>query len=58
MLFRSGTVIKGIGIAATAIGMAATFATDWVNEKKMEEKIEEKVNEALSRRDNNNKEES
>ena len=47
----TGAVIKGIGIAATAIGMAATFATDWVNEKKMEEKIEEKVNEALSRRD-------
>ncbi|WP_297183050.1 hypothetical protein [uncultured Phocaeicola sp.] len=54
----SGAVIKGIGIAATAIGMAATFATDWVNEKKMEEKIEEKVNEALSRRDNNNEGES
>ncbi len=54
----SGAVIKGIGIAATVIGLAATFATDWVNEKKMEEKIEEKVNEALSGRDNNNEGES
>lgn len=48
----TGAVIKGIGIAATAIGMAATLATDWVNDKKMEEKIEEKVNEALARREN------
>lgn len=52
----TGAVIKGIGIAATAIGMAATFATDWVNEKKMEEKIEEKVNEALSRREDKEEE--
>lgn len=54
----NGAMIKGIGIAATAIGMVATFATDWVNERKMEEKIEEKVNEALSRRDINNEVES
>lgn len=52
----SGAVIKGIGIAATAIGMAATFATDWVNEKKMEEKIEEKVNEALARKEHEEEE--
>lgn len=49
-------LIKRIGIAATAIGMAATLATDWVNERKMENKIEEKVNEALSRRDSRNEE--
>lgn len=52
----TGAVIKGIGIAATAIGMAATFATDWVNEKKMEEKIEEKVNEAFARKEKNEEE--
>lgn len=52
----TGAVIKGIGIAATAIGMAATFATDWVNEKKMEEKIEEKVNEALARKEHEEEE--
>lgn len=52
----NGAMIKGIGLAATVIGMVAEFATDWVNEKKMDEKIEEKVNEALSRRDNNEEE--
>lgn len=46
----TGAMIKGIGIAATAIGMGATIITDWVNEKKMDEKIEEKVNEALANR--------
>lgn len=45
------SVIKGIGIAAAVIGMAATFATDWVNEKKMEEEIEKKVNEAFNKRE-------
>lgn len=54
----SGAMIKGISLAATAIGVAATFATDWVNERKMEEKIEEKIDEALSRRDRQNGEES
>lgn len=42
-------VIEGIGLAATLVGMAATYITGLVNEKKMEEKIEEKVNEALAR---------
>lgn len=46
----SKVVIKYIGMAAAVIGMAASFATDWVNEKKMEEKVEEKVNEALSKK--------
>ncbi len=49
----TGAVIKGIGLAATVIGMGTSLITDWVNEKKMDEKIEEKVNEALSRRDKN-----
>lgn len=43
--------IKGLGIAATAVGLVASLATDWVNEKKMDEKIEEKVNEALAKRE-------
>lgn len=54
----TGAMIKGIGIAATAIGMGATLITDWVNEKKMDEKIEEKVNEALANRLEDKKEES
>lgn len=49
---KNKSMIKWIGIVATAIGMAATFATDWVNEKKMEEKIEEKVSEALTQKKN------
>lgn len=44
-------LIKVLGLAATVIGVAATFVTDWVNEQKMDEKIEEKVNEALAKRD-------
>lgn len=51
----SKTLVKIVGIAATVIGMAATFATDWVNEKKMDEKIEEKISEALTKK---NEEES
>ena len=47
----TGAVIKGIGIAATAIGMGTTLINDWVTEKKMDRKIEEKVNEALSKRE-------
>lgn len=50
----NGAVIKGIGIAATAIGMGTTLITDWVNEKKMDEKIEEKVNEALAEKEHRN----
>lgn len=45
----TNAMIKILGLVATVIGMGATLATDWVNEKKMEEKIEEKVNEALAR---------
>lgn len=48
----NGIVIKGIGIAATIIGFAASSAIDWVDEKKMEKMIEEKVNKALAERGN------
>jgi hypothetical protein len=47
----NGNLIKVLGIAATALGMAATLLSDWVNEKKMDEKIEEKVNEAIAKKD-------
>ena len=43
-------LIKGIGLAATAVGVGATLVTDWVNDKKMDQKIEDKVNEALSKK--------
>ena len=43
----SSKVIKIIGIVATIGGMAASLATDWVNDKKMDEKIAEKVTEIL-----------
>lgn len=48
---NKGTMIKVLGLAATAIGMVATLVTDWVNDKKTDEKIEEKLNEALAKRD-------
>lgn len=43
-------LVKGIGLAATAVGVGATLVTDWVNDKKMDQKIEDKVNEALSKK--------
>lgn len=48
----SGTILKGIGIAAFLIGAAASAATDWVDGKMMDEKIEKKVNEALAGKEN------
>ena len=47
----NGNLIKGIGIAATVIGMGATIVTNWVGEKMLDEKINEKINEALSKRE-------
>ena len=47
--FMDSKLIKILGIAATAIGMAATLVTDWVNDKKTDEKIEQKVIEALTK---------
>lgn len=52
----NSTMIKILGIAATAIGMGTTLITDWVNEKKMDEKIEEKVNEAVAKHENEEEE--
>jgi hypothetical protein len=49
--FMNSKLIKILGIAATAIGMAATLVTDWVNDKKTDEKIEQKVNEAFAKRE-------
>lgn len=50
-------LIKVLGLAATVVGVAATFVTDWVNEQKMDEKIEAKVNKALAKRDDEEAEE-
>lgn len=47
----TGPVIKGIGIAATVVGVGASLVSGWVDDKKMEEKIEEKVNEAIAKKD-------
>ena len=44
-------LIKGLGILATVVGVAATFVSDWVAEQKLDEKINEKVNEALAERE-------
>lgn len=47
----TGPVIKGIGIAATAIGIGASLVSSWVEDKKMDDKIEEKVNEVLTKKE-------
>ena len=49
-------IIKIVGMALSAAGIAVTLLTDWVNEKQMEVMIDEKVNEALA--DKNDEEES
>lgn len=41
-------MIKGVGIAATVIGAGATFASNWVSDKKMDERIDKKVAKAMS----------
>lgn len=41
--------IKAIGLLATLITFGASFATDWVNDRKMEEKINEGIKEALAK---------
>lgn len=56
MKTKKSRLIKVLGLAAAAIGVAATLITDWVNEQKMDEKIEEKVNEALAKRDDETEE--
>lgn len=46
---NKGTMIKVLGLTATAIGMVATLVTDWVNDKMIDEKIDEKISEALAK---------
>lgn len=53
---NKGTMIKVLGLAATAIGMVATLVTDWVNDKIMDEKIDEKISEALAKQNNEDEE--
>ena len=48
-------IIRIVGMALSAAGIAVTLLTDWVNEKQMEVMIDEKVNEALA--DKNDEEE-
>ena len=43
----NGTIIKIIGIAATAIGLGATLLTNWVDDKKLDTKILETVTEVM-----------
>lgn len=53
---NKGTMIKVLGLAATAIGMGATLVIDWVNDKKMEEKMDEKISKALAKQNNEDEE--
>lgn len=53
----NSNIIKIIGFAATALGLAATVVTDWVNERKMEEMVDEKVQAALATREEDTEEE-
>ncbi len=43
-----GKVLTLLGFAATAIGFAATFAQNWIDEKQTEEMIDEKIKAALA----------
>ena len=40
--------ISIIGIVATVVGMAASVASNWVNDKKLDSKISEEVTKALA----------
>lgn len=42
-------LINIIGIAASAVGIGATIATNWVGDKRMDEQIAIKVAEAISK---------
>lgn len=44
-------LLKGIGLAATVVGIGANLASNWVSEKQMENTIEEKVEEALNKKE-------
>ena len=41
-------LVKIIGIAASTVGVVATIATNWANEKKLDDKIASKVAEAVA----------
>ena len=41
-------LVKIIGIASSVVGVAASFATIWVKDKKIDEKIASKVSEAVA----------
>lgn len=41
-------IVKIIGFVATVVGMAATLASNWANEKQTDAKIAEKVTEAIA----------
>lgn len=43
-----GKMVKVIGIAATAVGVLATLASNWAGEKQQDAKIAEKVAEAVA----------
>lgn len=41
-------VVKIIGLVASAVGVVATLASNWANEKQTDAKIAEKVAEAVA----------
>lgn len=48
-------LVKGLGAAASVLGIISTIITNWANERNQDALIEKKVNEALNR---NNQEEN
>lgn len=45
---KGDKVVKIIGLAAAALGLVASVATNWVNEKNLDSKIDSKVTKALA----------
>lgn len=43
-------MISVIGMAATAVGVLVTVASNWVSEKQMDAKISKKVAEAIAKK--------
>lgn len=41
-------LVKIIGITSSVVGVAASVAASWVNDKKLDEKIASKVSEAVA----------
>lgn len=44
----NSNLVKIIGIAASTVGVVASIATNWANEKKLDDKIASKVVEAVT----------